>query len=210
MKTEEEYIKHNLMARIAFRVFSKTCFSYLESIYGKTNMKIIRKKSRQKYREILSRTPTLGKYSAMILMPVVMFAVYQAVEEGMEESVFAEMLDRVSHTPLFLKMVTKKELFTEKFHMKTQKLAALSRSLPYPVNWEFRHEVINEDEYITTYSRCGICELARQENCFELARYFCRIDAVTYDIMGAVLDRKKTIANGDEICDFHIIKKTCS
>ncbi len=204
---KQEYMKYNLTARIVFGMFARTCFNYLESVYNKKEVKIIKKNAKQRYKKMLERTPCLGKNSAMLLMPMVMFSMYQAVESGMEEAVFAEMLDRVAHTPLFLKIATKRQLFTDKFHKKTLQNSQLSKTTSYPIKWEFSHEIINADEYLTTYTRCGLCELAKKENCFELAKYFCKIDYIIYDCMGAVLDRKMTIANGDSVCDFHVIRK---
>ncbi len=207
MHSQAEYLKYNLMARITFRLLAKPAIDYLKTVYDKRYIKNIKRKAKREYRQMLSRTPSLGKYSAMLLMPIVMLSIYRATEGNMEEAVFAEMLIRVAQMPLFLKMATNRELFTEKFHAETQNNAKLSHTLPYPTNWQFSHQVINSDEYITTYTRCAVCELARQENCFELAKYFCKIDYITYDLMGAILDRKMTIADGDAVCDFHVIRK---
>ncbi len=207
MKSEQEYIKYNLIARISYIICARPAFRYLESIYDNEDITIIKKKSKQKYKEMLARTPSLGKYTAMLLMPIVMLSIYKATESSMEESVFAEMLINVAQTPLFLKMATNRKLFTEKFHVKTENTAAMSKTLSYPISWVFDHEVISSDEYLTTYSRCGLCELAEREHCFELAKYFCKIDYITYDRMGAILDRKMTIADGDKVCDFHVIRK---
>lgn len=52
------------------------------------------------------------------------------------------------------------------------------------------------------YEECGVCKLCRDENCFELAKYLCRLDFLMADIMGMKLERTKTIADGQEICDF--------
>ncbi|MBP3271489.1 MAG: L-2-amino-thiazoline-4-carboxylic acid hydrolase [Ruminococcus sp.] len=52
------------------------------------------------------------------------------------------------------------------------------------------------------YHECGICKICRDEGCFELAKYLCRLDYVMADMMGAELVRTKTLANGDDVCDF--------
>ena len=195
------------MARLMYRMHAKICFSYLEGVYGSHEIKAMKKGAVKNYREMLGRTASMGKYSILIFMPAVLFSISRSAEGAMDEDVFAGMTDHLAHSPLFLKMATQRTLFTEKFHEKTKKNAELSQSSLYPMNWKFTHEKINPDEYITTYTRCGVCELAKQEDCFNLAKYLCKIDFITYDRMGAVLDRSMTIADGDAVCDFHVLRK---
>lgn len=52
------------------------------------------------------------------------------------------------------------------------------------------------------YRECGVCKLCRDEGCPELAKYLCQLDFVMADIMGMVLIRTQTIAEGAEFCDF--------
>lgn len=57
------------------------------------------------------------------------------------------------------------------------------------------------------YYECGICKLCRDEGCFELARYLCRLDFVLADIMGMRLERSMTLAEGGAYCDFRYSRK---
>lgn len=52
------------------------------------------------------------------------------------------------------------------------------------------------------YHTCGICSLCRDEGCFELAKYLCRMDYVLADMMHMRLVRTQTIAEGASSCDF--------
>lgn len=52
------------------------------------------------------------------------------------------------------------------------------------------------------YHTCGICSLCRDEGCFELAKYLCRMDYVLADMMHMRLVRTQTIAEGATYCDF--------
>ena len=56
------------------------------------------------------------------------------------------------------------------------------------------------------YHECGVCKLCRDEGCFELAKYLCRLDYMTSDIMGIHLKRTMTLADGYEKCDFRFSK----
>jgi type I restriction enzyme S subunit len=57
-----------------------------------------------------------------------------------------------------------------------------------------------------TYTKCGLCELGKREECFHLIKYMCKTDFVTFEYMGAKLTRNHTLANGDSLCDFHVTK----
>ncbi len=57
------------------------------------------------------------------------------------------------------------------------------------------------------YHTCGICNLCRDECCFELAKYLCRMDYVLADMMQMKLIRTKTIAEGADSCDFRYGRK---
>lgn len=58
------------------------------------------------------------------------------------------------------------------------------------------------------YYECGVCKLCKDEGCFELARYLCRLDFVMADIMNMKLERTGTIAEGADFCDFRYSRKT--
>jgi hypothetical protein len=210
MQGDQEYLKYDFLARMMYEIWARPGFAYLETVYGKPKMKAMKKRAKQKYREMLARTPGIGKASFMLFMPATLFAIYQAADGAMAESVFGAMVNHAAHAPLFtqMTMIRKRSLFTEKAHAKTQANAALSQSSPYPMTWIFTHEVISPDEYMTTYTQCGVCELAKQEGCFHVAKYLCKIDFITYDLMGANLDRTMTLADGDAVCDFHVTRKS--
>jgi hypothetical protein len=78
-----------------------------------------------------------------------------------------------------------------------------------PDNWHytFSYDMSIPDCSIV-YTKCAICEMARREDCFHLMRYLCKTDFAQQELMGNTLIRTKTIGNGDEICDFHIIGKS--
>lgn len=57
------------------------------------------------------------------------------------------------------------------------------------------------------YYECGVCKLCKDEGCFELAKYLCRLDFVMADIMNMKLERTGTIAEGADFCDFRYSRK---
>ncbi|MBR1863220.1 MAG: L-2-amino-thiazoline-4-carboxylic acid hydrolase [Ruminococcus sp.] len=90
------------------------------------------------------------------------------------------------------------------------------KKMPRRVKWaEESHKIRNENNWVVDvlpkceeydlgydYHECGICKICRDEGCFELAKYLCRLDFIMADMMGADLVRTKTIAEGGDMCDF--------
>lgn len=58
------------------------------------------------------------------------------------------------------------------------------------------------------YHNCGICNLCRDEGCFELAKYLCRMDFVLADMMDLKLTRTHTLAENGAYCDFRYGRKS--
>ena len=71
--------------------------------------------------------------------------------------------------------------------------------------WKFRYEK-GVDEFYNTYTECGICKLGIRENCFEFVPCLCNMDERNYRNEGGQLHRTKTLAQGDDCCDFHVTK----
>ncbi len=90
------------------------------------------------------------------------------------------------------------------------------KNMPMRRKWsEESHKRRNENNWVVdvlpkcaeydlgyNYFECGICRICRDEGCFELANYLCRLDYVLADMMNAKLVRTKTLAEGADMCDF--------
>lgn len=62
-------------------------------------------------------------------------------------------------------------------------------------------------EFGFDYHECGVCKLCQDEGCPEYAKYLCRLDFMTTDIMGVKLKRTMTLAEGYDKCDFRFSRK---
>ena len=90
------------------------------------------------------------------------------------------------------------------------------KNTPARMKWaEESHKVKGENNWVVDvlprckdfdlgydYHECGICKICRDEGCFELAKYLCRLDYVIADMMGVKLVRTQTLAEGGDFCDF--------
>ena len=52
------------------------------------------------------------------------------------------------------------------------------------------------------YLEWGVCKLFIQEECFELAKYLCKLDFVIAKVIGLNLHRSKSLEKNREMCDF--------
>ena len=56
------------------------------------------------------------------------------------------------------------------------------------------------------YTRCGLCELARERGHLDILPVMCKTDYITFEAMGAILHRDKTLALGDDCCYYYMTK----
>lgn len=68
-------------------------------------------------------------------------------------------------------------------------------------------EKTNDFEFGLDYHECGVCKLCQDEGCPEYAKYLCRLDFMTSEIMGIKLRRTMTLAEGFDKCDFRFSRK---
>ena len=98
--------------------------------------------------------------------------------------------------------------FSEKTIRMRQESAVKSQSSDYEMDWVSTFcRGDDGNSYHFTYTKCGLCELGKKENCFHLIKYLCKTDYISFDKAGAKLTRNHTIANGDDYCDFHVERK---
>ena len=118
-----------------------------------------------------------------------------------------EMINAVFESPFMVKAHKNKKctLFTDKVQDKKVKESMASQTSKYELDWKFIYEK-GIDEFYNTYTECGICKLGRRENCFEFVPCLCNMDERNYRNEGGQLHRTRTLAQGDECCDFHVTK----
>ena len=128
---------------------------------------------------------------------------------NMENEQFGEMVKKTSDAFIIKKSCEMKRPFNDKFQKKKILKDKISNEISNSeFNW--KTETIqgrDENEYVINYYQCGLCALAKQEHCEKLLPYMCAMDYISVEQMGGVLTRTKTIAQGNEMCNFYICKK---
>lgn len=119
------------------------------------------------------------------------------------------MVKATINSPLIEKAFIAKKPFTKKAQIQKEKnVERDNKASNNEFNW--KTEFIkgrDENEYTIIYKKCGICALARKLNHPELIKYMCVLDIMSVDMMGGVLYRTKTLAEGKDCCDFIYVKR---
>lgn len=78
----------------------------------------------------------------------------------------------------------------------------------YPANWvaAFIRGDGKEFDYGYDYTECGLVKYFRSQGVSELAPYVCLNDFLKSAAIGSGLSRTRTLAEGDEVCDFRYKK----
>lgn len=176
------------------------------------NIPALKKASKKRYREILARTPSIGSLKenpmAMALTwGALVIAVYQSGNGMIAEETLGNMIADMGESPLMSRM-NKKDPFTKAFQDQKAIQAKASQKRENPYDW--KSEFIPGDtleEYGINYTQCGLCRLAQQEGCTNIVPQMCQFDFISADFMGAELTRTKTLAGGDDCCNFRYRKK---
>ena len=209
VKTNQEALtmKYGIMGMLVPKMVEKVTFAYLD----KTAPGISRRRVKEEFRKIVERQPEIGGRKNNLIgglyIAAYFMAVYKAAPDLVSEEVFDGLIKAVCDSDLFRKMNEKKDFFTEKNISTRNRLQSDPEFNSYAENWKYTFSYdMQVPECTIIYTRCAICEMARRENCFHLMKYLCTTDFAQQKLMGNTLIRTKTIGNGDEICDFHIIK----
>ena len=197
----------HIMMPAAFRCLSETEPDW--------DIPALKRRSKQIYRQIVSRTPEIGsmtKNPLRVCMTggMLWLSVFEAAEGRMSEEHFEGMVNSSMKTPLVQKSYRSKAkiAFTLKAQKKRMAFAARTDAAENPFQWDA--EIIlgkDAEEYTILYHQCGLCALGRQEGLSHLVPYMCALDTMSIDWMGGVLHRTKTLAAGGDCCDFYICKK---
>ena len=74
-------------------------------------------------------------------------------------------------------------------------------------NWQAHYKQGKVDEEFTLYyTRCGLCQLARERGHLDLLPVMCLTDYIMFEAMGVILHRDKALASGDDCCHYYMTK----
>jgi hypothetical protein len=199
-------MKENFNTRIYGWFYGSSCKKLISNQFGKQKYKEISKE----YRRIIVNAKNIGK--SRLISAYCMAAYFIALNR--KTGISAEDNYQLFKNGLYSNKLFHKALGDAESYLDKKKLPGRlkwskeSHQRKYENDWVV--DILDEtDNYILGYDylECGICKLCKDEGCFELAQYLCRLDYVLADIMGMKLERTMTIAEGCEKCDFRYSRK---
>ena len=198
-------MKYDLTARLFPVIFDR----YAYGLFRREGIDISRRKVHTAYRAMVRRTPALPKGSSFagnLLMGCYVLSFWNAYPGRISEELFHQLVVTLCTSRPMVNGHRNEDAFDEKTLSRKEQEAPLSGNPDYEMDWQYSFQR-SSSSYDLIYTKCGLCQLGRRENCFHLIRYLCEAYFITYDLMGASLKRTKTIAQGDHCCDFHVCRK---
>ncbi len=167
----------------------------------------------KEYRAIIERTEGIGGVNNNPLEVTLMFAafpiaLYKCAEGNIDDELFKTLVEAVCESKMMKIAASKKDSFSKKSIEGQAKQSLKSQKKEYKNDWVSKFEYKEgSGEFFLTYSECGVCKLAKQEDVFHLVKYMCVMDYPAFDYQGVVLDRTKTLGYEDDCCNFHVMTK---
>lgn len=202
-------LKYGLMAKaIEFMCFPPA-LKILPRFLSGVDCRVYKKAVQREFKAMLLRTPNLGGSSLEpnLYLAAFVFSLYKADQEHITPAIVDAMTDAVFESDFIVRAHKNKKctLFTDKVQDKKVRESAASWKSSYALDWKFDY-VKGIDEFYTTYYECGICKLGEREGCSAFVPCLCKMDERNYRNEGGQLHRTKTLANGDDCCDFHVTR----
>ena len=169
------------------------------------------KNTMQEYKAIVSRAKDIGTSNRLLgsyAMAVYFISMNRNTNLDVEENF--KILEKGLSTSKTYKAImgSANSYFSEKNMQSRRAWSKETYERKYENDWVV--DVIEKGpgyEFGFDYHECGVCKLCKDEHCPQYAKYLCRLDYMTTDMMGIGLKRTKTLGDGDEVCDFRFYKK---
>lgn len=199
-------MKENFSTRLYGWFYGSSCKTPIYNQFGKGMHKDIGRE----YRRIILNAKDIGKSRLMSAYCMAAYFIALNRKTGMSaEDNYQMFKNGLYNSKLFHKALGDAESYLDKKKLPGRlKWSEESYQRKYENDWIV--DILDETEnYVLGYDyhECGVCKLCKDEGCFELAHYICRLDYVMADIMGMKLERTMTIAEGCEKCDFRYSRK---
>lgn len=209
-------MKYTLADKLMWKFMQGRCFKVLREEYPEWDIDKLRKDARKRYQEIVDATPSIGSYRENSLKKnltggMVWIAIYEIAKERYGERMSIPLYEKMCRAsisnPLMLKLAGMAKPFTRKFQEGLMKRSERENRIDSPYNWIAHYKQGKVDEEFTLYyTRCGLCELARERGHLDILPGMCRTDYIMFEAMGVILHRDKTLASGDDCCHYYMTR----
>lgn len=186
----------------------------LKTKYSKKDVKTIVGNAKTEYRKLLNKADDIGSKNPMasnLYMCLLFFSFMQGSNGKISAEDLKDIMRITLSDPIVLKLMGNKDFndpkelnkFKEHIH-KNSDWAELHRK-EYPETWKFNFDDSHQDGFYYYFTKCPIAKFFKDNNLEEITPIFCELDHLTIKTRKAKLLRDKTLANGDDMCDFWIV-----
>jgi len=186
----------------------------LKTKYSKKDVKTIVGNAKTEYRKLLNKADDIGSKNPMasnLYMCLLFFSFIQGSNGKISTEDLKDIMRITLSDPILLKLIGNKDFndpkelnkFKEHIH-KNSDWAELHRK-EYPETWKFNFDDSHQDGFYYYFTKCPIAKFFKDNNLQEIPPIFCELDHLTIKTRKAKLLRDKTLANGDDMCDFWIV-----
>ena len=215
---ENYYVSHSEELMAVFKGTSDGARQYLTGKYGDNFADKVTKEAGQKFASLLPGLPNVGGSKNIDIEYVPIAAWYLAFYLPMRDcGKTAEDTGRMIYDLNeyeMSRMHKDKALaegaykFTPEYLNKMKQWAEWTQKKEYPANWVAELLIGDGKEYDFgyNYTECALVKFFRANNVPEIAPYVCLNDFLRSKTLGTGLQRSKTLAQGDEVCNFRYKK----
>ena len=209
VRSENIMLKYGLIAKGIEMMCFKPALEALKGVYPDMDMADYRKKVRREFKAMLLRTPDIGGSSLQsnLYVAAFVFSLHKAEPDRITPEIVDRMVTAVFDSPFMVTVHRNRKctLFEDKVQDKHVPESRASQNSKYELDWKFDYKK-GVNEFYNTYTQCCICKKGKRENCFEFVPCLCNMDERNYRNEGGKLHRTKTLAHGDDCCNFHVTK----
>lgn len=212
------YVKNKVKLMDYFKQVNQGCQFYLTSRYNPEVARLVTTRAPQILERLLPGLPDIGGEKNMMTPFLIYAAWYVAFFRAMtSQGLSAPDTGRMMYdlTVMKLGMESRQEAlaqgasqFTPQYYAQMKKWCARSQKQTFPADWvgRFIEGRDSDFDYGLDFSQCGAVLYFEKQKVMDVAPYFCLIDFPRSAHLGTGLVRTKTLAMGDEVCDFRYKK----
>jgi L-2-amino-thiazoline-4-carboxylic acid hydrolase-like protein len=212
------YLLHREQMLKDFNDTNEGADQWLTSKYGEKIARTITRDAREKFNNLLPLLPDVGGDRNIMIEEISIVAWYVAYYHPMKShGVSAEEVGRMIYDlysvslqqiPEAKALADGAEKFTSEYITRIKKWAAWTRKKEYPANWvvAFVSGEGRDFDYGYDYTECALVKYLKAHGAGEVAPYVCLTDFIRSRTYGTGLRRSKTLAQGDNVCNFRYKK----
>lgn len=219
MNNKYYYIKRKNRLLKNLKRFKKSGIKVLKKYYKEDEVEDIVKNIYVEYEKLIPQIPYIGgkeNYLTVFLVnSIEALAVIIVLKnrgenrEKIGEILFFIMYEYMNQLSPLKRYLWRRWHFSKGYMKKLKKSSKKSKEKRYPYDWVYDFEENKKDDsfdYKITYYECAIYKIYRDLGYEEYVPYLCLSDYANYKALNFRLERTKTIANGDNCCNFTYIK----